>query len=329
MHFIKFAALGLCSILSVSSTLIRSCTEPNTVALTFDDGPFQYTTELLDYLKEAGIHATFFINGNNYWPELSTDPEKQAILKRVAEEGHQIASHTWNHEIPEQNGVIDKQSVLESLSLIEDLVYKNTGKYPTYFRAPKGEIDEATVMLFEEFNYKVIQWDTDTNDWNRVVNGVKHKDHNARIKAAKEFLTNEYYKKKENYLVLMHDVQPHTVKEIVPYIINNGIFQGYNFVTVAECLGDPTGGWSTIGGNALSILNGGAPPNNNVVQNNYNADVDTIDYSYSNTDFQENRSITTNLNNEVMNLKSDGFMTKTVNFYVIATIILSALYMLL
>ncbi|ORX42628.1 hypothetical protein BCR36DRAFT_463024 [Piromyces finnis] len=112
--------------------------------------------------------------------------------------------------------------MLESLSLIENLIYENTaGKYPTYFCAPRGEIN---VMLFEEFNYKVIQWDTDTNDWNKVVNGVQYKKFNARFKTVKDFLINEYNKKKERYLVLMHDVKPHTVKDIVggsPPINNN------------------------------------------------------------------------------------------------------------
>jgi len=365
MHFNTFVALGLASVLSARAALIQSCTQPNTIALTFDDGPFQYTNELLDTLKAANIHATFFINGQNYWPELKDDKEKQAVIGRAAAEGHQIASHTWEHLIPEVNGVIDRQATLESLGLVESLVYDNAGKYPTYFRAPKGEIDEATVNLFESFGYKVIQWDTDTNDWNNEVNGVKYKNYNARVKYVKKFLTDEYNQKKPNYLVLMHDVQPHTVQKIVPYIIQSKLFSEYKFVTVAECLGDPTGGWAQAG-NALSILGGGNPPTLNTAGNTVapadgvvagtgvagtgvagtgvagngvagngvaGTGVDGtgvagtgIQNNIQGTNVQGERSIP----GDAMNLQNtSGAMANTVSFYIIATFLLSTIYMLL
>jgi peptidoglycan/xylan/chitin deacetylase (PgdA/CDA1 family) len=43
--------------------VIEKCTVPGVVALTFDDGPFVYTQSVLDQLNAAGIHATFFQNG--------------------------------------------------------------------------------------------------------------------------------------------------------------------------------------------------------------------------------------------------------------------------
>ncbi|KAG2018459.1 chitin deacetylase [Coprinopsis cinerea AmutBmut pab1-1] len=45
--------------------VVTQCTEPNTVALTFDDGPFIYLNEIVDTLTEAGANGTFFFNGNN------------------------------------------------------------------------------------------------------------------------------------------------------------------------------------------------------------------------------------------------------------------------
>lgn len=69
---------------------IFSCTQDGTVALTFDDGPFHYTEELLDSLADAGYSATFFINGEN-WGSID---EYQSTIIRAVSEGHQIASHT-------------------------------------------------------------------------------------------------------------------------------------------------------------------------------------------------------------------------------------------
>ncbi|MFR7895265.1 MAG: polysaccharide deacetylase family protein [Dysosmobacter sp.] len=50
--------------------------EPMYLALTFDDGPSpQYTPRLLDGLKQRGVHATFFLIGQQVqdYPELVAD----------------------------------------------------------------------------------------------------------------------------------------------------------------------------------------------------------------------------------------------------------------
>jgi peptidoglycan/xylan/chitin deacetylase (PgdA/CDA1 family) len=46
-----------------AGTIIEKCTVPGVVALTFDDGPYLYTQSVVDQLNAAGIHATFFQNG--------------------------------------------------------------------------------------------------------------------------------------------------------------------------------------------------------------------------------------------------------------------------
>ena len=61
------------------------------VAMTFDDGPHAtLTPRLLDMLKERGIKATFFLVGKNV-------VEYPKIAKRIVDEGHEIASHSWSH----------------------------------------------------------------------------------------------------------------------------------------------------------------------------------------------------------------------------------------
>jgi len=229
MHFLTFASLSLASaIAAVNGAEIFSCTEPNTIALTFDDGPYKFTEELINELDAAGIHATFFVNGNNWFGvDIATIPE-QAILGKIAASGHQVASHTYNHAIPLTN-----EERIADFKKMEDLIEKNAGFRPNYFRAPRGECDEACIAFIESLGYKIINWDTDTNDWDFKIIGAE-----ARVKLVKEFLTKEFAEKRESYLVLMHDVNDHTVHQIVPWIIENAPFDQYKFVTVAECLGD-------------------------------------------------------------------------------------------
>lgn len=60
--------------------------------LTFDDGPSTKSTPaILDILKEEGVKATFFVQGQNvsYYPD---------IFKRIYEEGHGIGHHSYSHD---------------------------------------------------------------------------------------------------------------------------------------------------------------------------------------------------------------------------------------
>ena len=57
-----------------------------------DDGPSSnITPKVLDVLKEEGVKATFFVLGQN----VKTHPEQ---LKRIYEEGHYIANHSYTHK---------------------------------------------------------------------------------------------------------------------------------------------------------------------------------------------------------------------------------------
>ena len=61
------------------------------IAITFDDGPRRETTErLLDGLRERGARATFFLIGRQI-------AGSEDLVERMAAEGHQVGSHTWNH----------------------------------------------------------------------------------------------------------------------------------------------------------------------------------------------------------------------------------------
>lgn len=60
------------------------------MALTFDDGPNEETLRLLDILKDKGVKATFMIAGDQI-------EGREAIIKRIIEEGHDLGIHEWHH----------------------------------------------------------------------------------------------------------------------------------------------------------------------------------------------------------------------------------------
>lgn len=77
-------------------TIINRCTTPGTIALTFDDGPYQYTSELLDLLSRNGVRGTFFVNGQNF----GNIYDYAGVVQRMHNEGHQVASHTCVYLLP-------------------------------------------------------------------------------------------------------------------------------------------------------------------------------------------------------------------------------------
>ena len=71
-------------------TVYRGVRSRKSVALTFDDGPSEGTAELLDYLQEEEVPATFFMCGIN----VRRLPQ---VAGKVAAAGHQIGNHTYSH----------------------------------------------------------------------------------------------------------------------------------------------------------------------------------------------------------------------------------------
>ncbi|KAL6590438.1 glycoside hydrolase/deacetylase [Neocallimastix sp. 'constans'] len=295
------------------------------MALTFDDGPYEYTSELLDTLDEAGIKATFFINGENWWKDLATSSSKQKIIKKAVKGGHQIASHTWAHEIPQ-----GKENIKKALTKLDDLVDKVAGVRPKYFRAPQGHCDGECIKYIESLGYKIIQWDLDTNDWDYKYPGLTETQQRAkRVEESKKILKKHWDEKKKNYLVLMHDVHKHTVKEIVPWLIKNAPSK-YKFVTVAECLGDKDGAYnkkgfikSYVAGNSTETTNANANANANVNATSTVAPVPTTNLTQPIV--ATNTPIVSNTN---ANLNTSGAMTNSYNAIALVTFLLYTIYML-
>jgi peptidoglycan/xylan/chitin deacetylase (PgdA/CDA1 family) len=71
--------------------VIQKCSRPGVLALAYDDGPYQYTSQLVDILDKAGAKATFFWTGTLY----GCIYNQATAVKKAYASGHQIASHTW------------------------------------------------------------------------------------------------------------------------------------------------------------------------------------------------------------------------------------------
>ncbi|KAI8993248.1 hypothetical protein BDB01DRAFT_737249 [Pilobolus umbonatus] len=225
-----------------AAKIYSTCSVPGTIALTFDDGPYQYTWALAESLAKEGIRATFFMNGNNW-----VDVEKQSVktpagtktykqvIKHVYDLGHQIASHTYSHQ--ELAGLSSSQVTTE-MTKLEKIFRSILGKNPTYFRPPAGSYTQSTINTLGNLGYKVIMWDIDSNDWQYAEKSSLSKEQGYY----EGVIEKDNKKNPKGHIALHHDVYKKTAEKLVPWVIKYiKSKKTYKFVTVAECLGNTKG----------------------------------------------------------------------------------------
>ncbi|BDD62239.1 hypothetical protein MAP00_007216 [Monascus purpureus] len=217
--------------------LISACTVPGTVALTFDDGPNQYTTELLDLLDRHNAKATFFVNGINNGRGQIDDPSRPwlKLIQRMQLSGHQVASHTWSHpELNQLSSAQRRDEMIKNEAALRNIL----GAFPTYMRPPYSRCDAACLNDISELGYHVVLYDIDTKDFEN--------DSPTAIQTSKDIFNNAlapFKTSDQPWLVIAHDVHEQTVHNLTEHMLKKLSNDGYRAVTVGDCLGDPSELW--------------------------------------------------------------------------------------
>lgn len=205
-----------------NGTLFRSGpSDSNKIALTFDDGPSEVTSDqVLDLLKTNGIKATFFLLGQN----VSKYPQ---VVQRIVDEGHVVAGHSWSHPrmdklLPER---IDKE-----IAATEQAIFQVTGCNIALFRPPYGAVNRETLDSLKQSGYTVITWSVDSLDWK-----YPHELNQVRYSTLKDV--------KGGAILLFHTMAgkkpSKVIDKLLPELIQTLQSQGYEFVTVDELLSVP------------------------------------------------------------------------------------------
>ncbi len=172
----------------------------------------EIVNSIMDTLKNYGAKCTFFVGG--CWAD-----DNENTLKRIVEEGHEIANHGYFHMDHKKLTYEQNCKEIESTNKI---VKALCGKTPTLFAPPSGSFSEITLEACYDLKMKTIMWSKDTIDW--------------RDKEIKTIFTRATKDLTSGDLVLMHP-KPHTLKalpEILQFCSNNG----FNVVTVSQNIGE-------------------------------------------------------------------------------------------
>lgn len=188
------------------------CREAKCIALTFDAGPSEHSSRLLDILKEEQVPATFFLLGKRH---IDTYPE---LVKRMADEGHEVASHTWTHRILTD---LEPDEIREELERPNEEIERLTGRRPTLMRPPQGRTDDTVHAISRELGLSEILWSVTAKDYTTTDSDLITR----RVLAQSS----------RDGIILLHDIYDGTVPA-VPGIIDALKKRGYVFVTVPQLL---------------------------------------------------------------------------------------------
>lgn len=231
-----------------------------TIYLTFDDGPTDFTFQILDILKEENVHATFFLNsydkdnpfhadtGQNYMFRFAD------VLKRMVDEGHAIGNHTYSHQ--DLAGLSPKQVAFQFDTLQRQLGEVLGDKMPRLYliRPPFGSPwlggwntkkqrakvcselkDRGIVMLW------TTGWDSsDSADW---VTGEWYEASVKRYHPGSASYERKMKRESDRILkrangvsggvILMHDTHP-TSRDVLKSLIEELKYRGYSFGTLED-----------------------------------------------------------------------------------------------
>lgn len=176
------------------------------IALTYDDGPGQFTDELLDCLEENNARATFYMLGEN----VVQSPE---TVERMKKSGMELGNHTYNHEMLPS---LDRDGIRKQLGKTNDALEDASGSPAASLRPPGGSFDETVQNLAD---MPIIKWSIDTKDW-----ATRDADNTYQV-----VMDNA----QDGSVVLMHDIHESSVKaslRMIPDLIE----KGFKLVTVQE-----------------------------------------------------------------------------------------------
>jgi len=199
--------LALVMVAALLPTVTSKAAGEKLIAVTFDDGPGQYTSTLLDGLKQRGAKATFFMQGIN----AASYP---AVVKRAWLEGHQVCSHSYNHP---QLTTLSSADVRSQLTRTDSILDNAIGLDMSYMlRPPYGSYNQNVLNIA---GVPCLYWSVDTLDW---------KSRNA------DSVYNEFIRSaRDGSIVLLHDIYSTSVTGALR-AIDTLQARGFEFVTVDE-----------------------------------------------------------------------------------------------
>jgi len=195
------------------------CVQRGMYAMTWDDGPAQYTEQLLNTLNSKNVKATFHITTKHL-----TDPNIQSIIQRIAGSGHLIGLRT---EAEWDLFKMSDDQIRAGLARQANVLAAFVGYVPKFVRLPYNKYDDRVLRAVESTGLVASSFNVETYDYtgspDRIVKSI-------------QLALSLVGKGAGSFISIQHDgVQPSV--GATGKIIDLVKGYGYKFVKLDECLG--------------------------------------------------------------------------------------------
>lgn len=178
------------------NSFIHKITKIKEVALTFDDGPTEFTPKFLDLLKEKNIKATFFCIGK----QIEKYPE---IFQRIISEGHTIGNHTYSHS--KNTGFLSTSKMIEEIEKCDEVMLKIGNIKTNLYRPPFGVTNPNIAKAIKKTKKNSIGWNVRSLD--------------TVIIDEKKILRRVTKDLKKGSIILLHDTSEKTYQVLVELLL--------------------------------------------------------------------------------------------------------------
>lgn len=212
-------ALGLATFQAAEGKVINQCTQRGMYAMTWDDGPAQYTSQLLETLDAKKVKATFHVTTSYL-----TDPSIQAMIQRIAGAGHLIGLRTESHwNLFQMSDDQIRAGVARQANVLSSFI----GYFPKFIRLPYNGYDQRVLSAIESTGLIVTTHNLETYDYD---------NDGGRTLTAVKLALSLSGKGQGAFISVQHDGVQQSVG-IAGKVIDQIMASGYKLVKLDQCLG--------------------------------------------------------------------------------------------
>ncbi|MBK1895079.1 polysaccharide deacetylase family protein [Chryseobacterium paridis] len=178
------------------NSITHKRTKLKEVALTFDDGPTEFTPKFLDLLQQHQIKATFFCIGK----QIEKYPE---TFQRIISEGHTIGNHTYTHS--NSTGFLSTKKMAEEIKQCDESIAAIGNTTTHLYRPPFGVTNPSIAKAIKRIGKKSIGWNIRSLD--------------TVIEDEKKIYKRITGKIKPGGIILLHDTSEKTYRVLVDLLL--------------------------------------------------------------------------------------------------------------
>ncbi|MDQ0403474.1 MULTISPECIES: polysaccharide deacetylase family protein [unclassified Streptomyces] len=206
------------------------------VGLTFDDGPSGSTQALLNALKQNGLRATMFNQGQYA-------AQNPSLVRAQVDAGMWVANHSYTHPHMTQ---LSQAQMDSEISRTQQAIADAGGGTPKLFRPPYGETNSTLRSVEAKYGLTEVIWDVDSQDWNN---------------ASTDAIVQAVSRLGNGQVILMHDWPANTlaaVPRIAQTLAGKGLCSGMISPQTGRAVApDGSGGGGGGGGACTATLSAG------------------------------------------------------------------------